>query len=63
MDWKTSESLLTGHAQAKPRGCVRDAEGSVLCVGGWIQHKKVPFNEKFLLFYCPETQIHIGKLD
>ena len=43
MDWKTSESLLTGRAQAKPRRCVWDAEDCVLCVGGWIQHKKVPF--------------------
>ena len=63
MDWKTSESLLTGRAQAKPRRCVWDAEDRVLCVGGWIQHKKFHSNEKFLSFYCPETQIHIGKLD
>ena len=46
MDWKTSESLLTGRVQTKPRRCVRDAEDSMLCVGGWIQHKEVPFQCK-----------------
>lgn len=61
MDWKTSDSLLTGRVQAKPRRCARDAEGFVWEAG--FNTRKFHSNEKFLSFYCPETQIHIGKLD
>lgn len=50
MEKKTSESLLIGHAQAKPRRCIRDAEGRMFCAGGWIQYKEFPFQ-------CKESDI------
>lgn len=59
MDWKTSESLLIGHAQAEPGRYIRDAKGRMLlCEKIASATRDLPSNIKTVILLSRNSNTH-----